>query len=101
MSKSEDRNKIEVENVNTPGRTSRVDREKYDAMRLALLKVMPDGQPGITAKEAKTALLEYLPEDLFPGGAKSGWWLKCVQLDLEAKGILARAETKPLTFYKL
>lgn len=96
----DDRDKIEVENVNTPGRSSRVDREKYNAMRSALLKVMPDGQPGITAKEAKTALFEHLSEELFPGGAKAGWWLKCVQLDLEAKGILARADTKPLTLYR-
>jgi hypothetical protein len=35
------------------------------------------------------------PEDLFPGGEKTGWWTKCVQLDLEAKGLLVRAG-KPL-----
>jgi hypothetical protein len=39
-----------------------------------------------------------LPDDLFPGGKTSGWWLKCVQLDLEAKGIVARHKTKPLRF---
>ena len=31
--------KIEIENVNTPGRTERVDRAKYIAMRDALLNV--------------------------------------------------------------
>lgn len=93
--------KIEVENVNTPGRTSRVDKAKYTAMRRALLDVLPEGQPGISAKDAKARLLEHLPEDLFPGGDKAGWWLKTVQLDLEAKKLVNRANTKPLTFYRV
>ena len=92
--------KIEIENVNTPGRTNRVDKAKYTAMRDALLKVMPKGEPGITAKDAKEKLLAHLPDEQFPGGEKAGWWLKAVQLDLEAKGLLARADTKPLTFYR-
>ena len=32
---------IEVENVNVPGSTSRVNAEKYTAMRTVLLKVLP------------------------------------------------------------
>ena len=92
--------KVEIENVNTPGRTSRVDRVKYEAMRAALLSVMPKGEPGISAAQAKQQLLPLLPDDLWPGGEKSGWWLKTVQLDLEAKGLLARAQTRPLTFYR-
>lgn len=34
-------------------------------------------------------MLAHLPESLFPGGAKAGWWTKAVQLDLEAKGLIA------------
>lgn len=90
--------KIEVENVNTPGRLTRVNGAKYAAMREALLGVLPSQAPGMTAAEAKAALLPALPDDLFPGGATAGWWLKCVQLDLEAKGIVLRAATKPLRF---
>jgi hypothetical protein len=30
---------------------------------------------------------------LFPQGAKSGWWQKAVQLDLEAKGAIVRDDT--------
>ncbi len=92
--------KVEVENVNTPGRTSRVDRVKYEAMRTALLAVLPNGAPGLTAKEAQAALIPSLPEDLFPGGAKSGRWMKSVQLDLEAKGLVRREDSKPLRFHR-
>lgn len=91
--------KIEVENVNQPGHVGRVDAAKYHAMKAAMLKVMGKDAPGQTAVEIKEAAKAHLPEDLFPGGATSGWWAKCVQLDLEAKGVIARAETKPLRFY--
>ena len=42
-----------------------------------------------------------LPSDLWPGGAKVGWWQKTVQLDLEAKGMLKRdAASKPMRWYR-
>jgi hypothetical protein len=96
----DDLDKVEVENINTPGRTERVNRAKYEAMREALLAVLPIESPGITAAEAKEALIPLLPQNLFPGGAKSGWWLKTAQLDLEAKGFVKREPTKPLRFHR-
>ncbi|MGH1367550.1 MAG: DUF6958 family protein [Maritimibacter sp.] len=92
--------KIEVQNINTPGKTSRVDKAKYDAMYRAMMRVLPQGAPGLTAAEVKDAAKAHLPDALFPGGATSGWWVKCVQLDLEAKGVMQRFATKPLTFAK-
>jgi hypothetical protein len=97
---SSDEDKIEVENINTPGRVERVNRAKYMAMREALLPVLPDTLPGMTVAEAKTALLRTLSQDLFPGGDKAGWWLKAVQLDLEAKGVIARAPSPPVRLYR-
>jgi hypothetical protein len=92
--------KIEIESITTPGRTERVDRAKYEAMRAALLAVLPDVPPGLKVPEAKAALLPFLSQDLFPGGDKAGWWLKAVQLDLEAKGIITRAPSKPVQLYR-
>jgi hypothetical protein len=91
--------KIAVENINTPGRTTNVDKAKYLAMKAAMMATMPNSAPGMTANEAKDAAKSHLPDDLFPGGATSGWWLKCVQLDLEAKGVVVREATKPLRFH--
>ena len=95
----EEADKIEIENFTSPGQTRRVDYAKYDAMRHALLSVLPADLPGITVPEAKAALLQKLPQTLFPGGAKSGWWLKAAQLDLEAKGIIKRAATRPVRLF--
>lgn len=92
--------KIEIENVNTPGRTERVDKVKFEAMGAALLAVLPEGAPGLTVAEAKARLLPLLPQDLFSEGAKAGWWLKAAQLDQEAKGTIARAATKPLRLHR-
>lgn len=92
--------KIEIENIASSGHVYRVDRVRYEAMRTALLAVLPASAPGLTVAQAKEALLPLLPQDLFPGGAKAGWWLKAAQLDLEAKGVIAREATKPLRLHK-
>ncbi|WLR95234.1 DUF6958 family protein [Shinella zoogloeoides] len=93
--------KIEIENVNIPGRSERVDRTKYMAMREALLAALPDQEPGMTVAEAQAALLPFLSETAFPERQKAGWWMKAVQLDLEAKRIIKRAPRKPVHLYRL
>jgi hypothetical protein len=95
-----DGEKIEIESVTSPGRTERVDRAKYEAMRNALLSILPAEAPGVTVAEAKAALLPRLDPGLFPGGDKAGWWLKAVQLDLEAKGVIARAKGSPVRLHR-
>jgi len=91
---------VVVENVNTPGRTANVDAEKYAAMRMALLAVLPGNGPGMTQAEMGSAVLPRLPQALWPGGEKAMWWTKTVQLDLEAKGIVVRnAAAKPARWF--
>ena len=92
--------KISIENVIRPGKTYRADRAKYEAMREALLAVLPTEAPGLTVPDAREALLPLLPDDLFPGGGTAGWWVKAVQLDLEAKGIIRRAPKSPVRLYR-
>src|SRR5690606_40538090 len=92
--------KIEIESYTTPGRIERVTRAKYMAMRDALLAVLPGEAPGLTVADAKEALLPHLPDTLFPQGSTAGWWLKAVQLDLEAKGVIRRAPRKPVHLYR-
>ncbi|MBJ7438657.1 MAG: hypothetical protein JHD35_06500 [Sphingopyxis sp.] len=93
--------RVEMLSISSPGHVVRVDKAKYDAMKAALLAVVPEQAPGLTVAEVKTAVLPRLPGDLFPGGAKAGWWLKGVQLDLEARGVIARENVKPLRLHKI
>lgn len=91
--------KLVIENIASPGHTYRVNRDKYMAMREALMAVLPAEPPGLTVADAKDALLAHLSPDLFPGGDKAGWWLKAVHLDLEAKGVIGRTP-KPVRLFR-
>jgi hypothetical protein len=92
--------RVQVQNVIRPGSARSVDARMYAAMKAAYLKVVPKREPGLTLAEIMQRLPAHLPEDLFPGGAKAGWWAKTVQLDLEAKGLVVRAKTKPLRLHR-
>lgn len=93
---------VTVQHVNVPGYEHRVDAVKYAAMKTALLKVLPKKLPGLTQTQMRNAVLPHLPAAEFPDAAKTGWWSKCVQLDLEAKGVLKRdTSAKPLQWYRI
>lgn len=93
--------KLKIENVLQPGKTYNVDPVMFEAMKSALLKVVPSGPPGMTPAEIQKAVLPLLPPDLFPGGEKAGWWMKAVQLDQEAKKVLARSDKAPVRLWRV
>lgn len=80
---------------------TRVDAAKYEAMKAALLNVLPQDAPGLNQAEMMAAVLPYLPDDLYPEGKTAGWWVKTVQLDLEAKGRVVREDGKPLRWHQV
>jgi hypothetical protein len=93
--------KVDVLNVNVQGRDSRVDAAKYEAMKRAILGVVPAQAPGLSAAEMVAQVAPLLPADLWPNGEKVGWWQKSVQLDLEARGLLVRnTGAKPLRWHR-
>lgn len=93
--------KLKIENVLQPGKTYNVDPVMFEAMKVAMLKVVPSTPPGMTPAEIQKAVLPLLPPDLFPGGEKAGWWMKAVQLDQEAKRVLGRSEKPPVRLWKV
>lgn len=54
----------------------------------------------LTVAKVIAAVGPHLPDELFPGGDSAGWWVKCVQLDLEAKRVIARTPS-PVRLYSL
>ena len=93
--------RVRIENVNHPGSSTNVDAGMYNAMRDALLEVLPVVAPGMTETAMRQAVLPKLPADLYPGGERVGWWSKAVQLDLEAKGVIAREPSRPLRWHRV
>ena len=72
----------------------------YKAMKRAFLKILPKTSPGLTEQDLQERVVAHLSDKLFPHAAKAGWWAKTVQLDLEAKGVIAREKTRPLRLLK-
>jgi hypothetical protein len=93
--------RITIENFTSPGHVHRVKLAPYMAMKEALMAVLPSAPPGMTVADAKSALLPILSPAEFPGGEKAGWWLKAVQLDLEAKGVIRRGPKSPVRLFKV
>ena len=92
--------RVQVENANHPGSVKRVDAGMYGTMKRAYLAVLPASAPGLTLAQIQERLTARLPQDLYPAGAKAGWWAKTVQLDLEAKGIIKRVKASPLRLHR-
>lgn len=88
--------KIAVQSPLHPGTSKNVDKARYEAMRAAILATLPDQAPGLTYMEMRAQMASHLSQAVFPDGAKAGWWAKCVQLDLEAKGLVLRDGSSPL-----
>ncbi len=93
--------KIDIENVGQPGKTYRVDADKFNEMRRAVLQILPDTAPGMTPAAAIEAVKSLLSPEVFPGGETAGWWFKAVQLDLEAKKIITRADKSPVRLWRV
>jgi hypothetical protein len=99
--KSDSGAKIEVRNVNVPGWSAKVDAAKYEAMKVALLTILPKKSPGLTQTEMRHKVVFVVSQELFPGGEKTDWWSKCVQLDLESRGVIVReTASKPLRWHR-
>ena len=88
---------VDTLNVNAPGKTYKRDAVKYAAARKAFLALMPKAGPGLTQAEMFEAMRKALPEF----GSTSGWWMKTVQLDAEARGEVVRDGGKPLRWRKV
>ncbi len=97
--KSMETKMVTARTVNQPGYTHRVRADMYAAMLKTMRKVLPRKEPGMTQAEMIDALARVAPRKLFPDRGKVSWWMKTVQLDLEAKKQMVREKTKPLRWH--
>jgi len=94
--------KVIVENVNVPGYAHAVDAAHYEGMKKVLLRILPREGPGLTQAEMWAEAAQVADRTLFPDRGKVGWWMKSVQLDLEAKKVIVRDKAaKPLRWRRV
>ncbi len=91
--------KIEVFNINKIGTSAFVQKDKYDEVKKVLIEFMPHESPGLTQDEMASLVIAKVSHKIFEDRSKAGWWMKTVQLDLEARQVMIREKTKPTRWY--
>ena len=66
-----------------------VRQDRYEAVREALLAVIPATEQGVRFSELAALVNGQLPNGV-PDGGSTGWWTTTVKLDLEARGLIER-----------
>lgn len=72
-----------------------IERAKYDAMRAALLAVVPTEEPGVPFQGLGDRVRRRLPANVYTAEVSVSWYLTTVKLDLEARGVLRRLKGSP------
>jgi hypothetical protein len=70
----------------------RILRWKYDAVRKAILEVVPKEEPGLPFKELSGQVRSSLPKQALADLGSVSWYTTTVKLDLEARGEIARVK---------
>lgn len=71
----------------------RIDAARYNAMKAAILAVVPSNVDGITFASLPKLVEQRLDRDVF-AGASIPWYATTVKLDLEARGLIERIPGK-------
>jgi hypothetical protein len=77
-----------------------MEARRYEAVRRALMKAIPRKAPGVTRTELKKAIHSSVPASLFPRSSQVDMWMKCVEEDLEDRGVVQRVTARPERFLR-
>ena len=65
-----------------------IDRQKYESMRKALLRVIPKNARGVAFGDLPALVSPRLDRAAYPPEASVPWYLVTVKQDLEARGLI-------------
>lgn len=91
-----DTERVKLENVKSPRESWDVDAGIYEAMKQAILKILPNKPPGLTVGENAERRPCLSARSAVPGRREAGGRAEAVQFDLEAKGVVIREKVAPL-----
>jgi len=97
---------IRAKNVNHDGYSEPLNAEKYEHIRDAILTVLAVDSEGITFSELEGRVADWLreheiPSTLFTKPGSVRWYVKAVELDLEARELIERVPgVRPLRLRK-
>lgn len=70
----------------------RIDAAKYEAMKHALLRVIPRRKDGVAFRELADSVEPHLDARAFGPDDSRSWYVTVVKQDLEARGKIAQVE---------
>ena len=82
--------KVLMHNPNTGKPDRRIDADRYEAVRKAILKIVPRGGDGIIFTDLFKAVPAHLPGGKIPRGGAINWYTTVVKLHMEAQGEIRR-----------
>ena len=89
----------ELVQLRNPDRTKKMPRlakAPYAVLRRTALAVVPKKAPGITLKAFLAEMAKRLPKAKgWDRSLSASWWAVAIKLDLEARGEIARVNTRP------
>lgn len=77
-----------------------MDNVKYNVLKLAIVECLKT-KSGLTHKELKQAVTDYIENNMIQFSGSVPWHLEWIKLDLEAREVIKRIETKTLVKYSL
>jgi len=86
--------KVELVSANTGQVNVRIDQRRYDAMRTALLEVVPQSPDGVAYGELSELVKPHLPKWWFEKEFSIAWHIATVKLDLQHRGLVENVEGK-------
>lgn len=71
-----------------------IERDKYEGMRKALLRVIPRGKEGVEFQQLPKLTKAHLDEEVFGPKVSINWYVVTVKQDLEARGLVEQVPGK-------
>lgn len=82
--------RIQLQHPDPSKDAPRIDQSKYEAVRDALLHVIPADPQGVPLDELAEQVAKSLPSDSLAALGSVSWYTLAVKFDLEARGLIER-----------
>src|SRR5215471_8872002 len=82
--------KVQLRHPDSKKVAPRIDKDKYDVIRAALLKAIPDNEQGVPFEGLDVRVAKLLSKTARYNISSIGWYTAGVKLDLEAQGLIER-----------
>ncbi len=85
-----EREKVQTLHPDEGKSAPRIEKDKYDLFRMAILRAVPKDDDGVLFKDLPRLVEENLPPEVRDTIGSITWYTTTIKLDLEARGLIER-----------